>query len=81
MVIYPQFLPRDTTGRVHALATSSVFGGVRIQLTDPITNLTLHVAAGFWDFAALLDLFYICFHFAEAEQSDRIKILGFSHVF
>ena len=59
MVIYPQFLQWDTTGGVHhALSTSSAFGDVRIQLTDPTTNVTLQVAA---DFATLLTLFYICF--------------------
>ena len=63
---------------MHALATSSAFGFITIQLTDPTTNLILQVTV---DFAALLDLFYICFHFAEAKQSDRIKMLGFSHAF
>ena len=55
------------------MATSIAFGGVRIQLTDPFDTAS---SCWFWDFAALFDLFYICFHIAEAEQSDRIKILA-----
>ena len=57
VVIYPQFLPWDTTGGVLSLATSSAFGSVRIQLTDPTTNLALQVAA---DFGTSL-LYFFCF--------------------
>ena len=76
MVIYPQFLLWDTTGGVHALATSSTFGGVRIRLTDPTTNFTPQVAA---DFGASLRCFVL--YVFTSRKSDRIKILGFSHVF